>query len=55
MILHVRRNFFEITVFHNTLHGREHYPVQVEDVRFRLQEGLNGSGVRALRIELNVC
>ena len=33
------------------LHGREHSPVQVEDVRFRLQEGLDGSGIRALRVE----
>ena len=33
------------------LHGREHNPVQVEDVRFRLQEGLDGSGIRALRVE----
>ena len=33
------------------LHGREHCPVQVEDVRFRLQEGLDGSGIRALRVE----
>ena len=33
------------------LHGREHSPVQVEDVRFHLQEGLDGSGLRALRVE----
>ena len=33
------------------LHGREHSPVQVEDVRFRLQEGLDGSGIHALRVE----
>ena len=33
------------------LHGREHCPVQVEDVRFRLQEGLDGSGIRTLRVE----
>ena len=33
------------------LHGREHSPVQVEDVQFRLQEGLDGSGIRALRVE----
>ena len=33
------------------LHGREHHPVQVEDVRFRLQEGLDGSSIRALRVE----
>ena len=33
------------------LHGREHSPVQVEDVRFRLQEGLDGSGIRVLRVE----
>ena len=33
------------------LHGREHRPVQVEDVRFRLQEGLDGSGIRALHVE----
>ena len=33
------------------LHGRENRPVQVEDVRFRLQEGLDGSGIRALRVE----
>ena len=33
------------------LHGREHRPVQVEDVRFRLQEGLDGSGIRTLHVE----
>ena len=33
------------------LHVREPSPVQVEDVRFRLQEGLDGSGIRALRVE----
>ena len=33
------------------LHGREHRPAQVEDVRFRLQEGLDGSGIRALRVK----
>ena len=33
------------------LHGREHSPVQVEDIRFRLQESLDGSGIRALRVE----
>ena len=33
------------------LHGREHSPVQVEDVRFRLQEGVDESGIRALRVE----
>lgn len=33
------------------LHGREHCPVQVEDVRFRVQEGLDGSSIRALRVE----
>ena len=33
------------------LHGQEHSPVQVEDVRFRLQEGFDGSDIRALRIE----
>ena len=33
------------------LHGREHISVQVKDVRFRLQEGLDGSGIRALRVE----
>ena len=33
------------------LHGRERRSVQVEDVRFRLQEGLDGSGIRALRVE----
>ena len=38
----------------DALHGREHSPVQVEDVRFRLQEGLDGSGIRALRIELSL-
>ena len=36
------------------LHGREHSPVQVEDVRFRLQEGLDGSGIRALRLKLSL-
>ena len=36
------------------LHGREHRPVQVEDVRFRLQEGLDGSGIRALRLKLSL-
>ena len=36
------------------LHGREHSPVQVEDVRFRLQEGLDGSGIRALRVKLSL-
>ena len=34
-----------------TLHGREHRPVQVEDVRFRLREGLDGSGIRTLHVE----
>ena len=29
-------------------------PVQVEDVRFRLQEGLDGSGIRALCLRLSV-
>ena len=33
------------------LHGREHSPVQVEDVRFRLQEGLDGSSIHALCVE----
>ena len=33
------------------LHGREHSPVQVEDVWFSLQEGLDGSGIRALSLE----
>ena len=33
------------------LHGREHNPVQVEDVRFCLQEGLDGSGICALCVE----
>ena len=37
-----------------TLHGREHNPIQVEDVRFRLQEGLDGSGIRALRLKLSL-
>ena len=37
------------------LHGREHSPVQVEDIRFRLQEGLDGSGTRALRVESSLC
>ena len=37
------------------LHEREHSPVQVEDVRFRLQEGLDGSGMHALCIELSLC
>ena len=37
------------------LHGREHSPVQVEDVQFRLQEGLDGSGIRALRVKLSLC
>ena len=36
------------------LHGREHSLVQVEDVRFRLQEGLDGSGIRALRLKLSL-
>ena len=36
------------------LHEREHSPVQVEDVRFRLQEGLDGSGIRALRLKLSL-
>ena len=36
------------------LHGREHRPVQVKDVRFRLQEGLDGSGIRMLRVELSL-
>ena len=36
------------------LHGREHRPVQVEDVWFRLQEGLDGSGIRALRLKLSL-
>ena len=33
------------------LHGREHIPVQVVDIQFRLQEGLDGSGIRTLRVE----
>ena len=37
------------------LHGREHSPVQVEDVRFCLQEGLDGSGIRALCVESSLC
>ena len=37
------------------LHGREHRPVQVEDVRYRLQEGLDGSGIRALCVESSLC
>ena len=36
------------------LHGREHSPVQVEDVWFRLQEGLDGSGIRVLRLKLSL-
>ena len=36
------------------LHGQEHRPVQVKGVRFRLQEGLDGSGMRALRGELSL-
>ena len=36
------------------LHGRVHIPVQVEDVWFRIQEGLDGSGIRALRVELTL-
>lgn len=37
------------------LHGREHNPVQVEDVQFRLQEGLDGSVIRVLRVESSLC
>ena len=33
------------------LHRREHSPVQVKDVWFLLQEGLDGSGICALRVE----
>ena len=36
------------------LHGREHGPVQVENVRFRLQEGLDGSGIHALCLKLSL-
>ena len=33
------------------LHEQEHRPVQVEDVRFRLQKDLDGSGIRALSVD----
>ena len=36
------------------LHRQEHCLVQVEDIRFRLQEGLDGSGIRALRLKLSL-
>ena len=36
------------------LHEREHRPVQVEDVRFRLQEGLDGSGIHVLRVKFSL-
>ena len=38
----------------SALHGREQRPVQVEDVWFRLQEGLDGSDIRALRVQLSL-
>ena len=37
----------------DAVHRREHSPVQVEDVRFRLQEGVDGSSIRVLRVELS--
>ena len=30
-------------------------PVNIHDIRFRLQESLDGSGMRALRVELSLC
>ena len=37
------------------LHGRERRPVHIHDIRFRLQESLDGSGMRALRVEFSLC
>ena len=37
-----------------SLHRREHRPVQVQDVRFCVQEGLDGSGIRTLHVKLSL-